>query len=48
VVEVQRYAKLFQVVAALCPARGFSRSLYGRQQQRNKQSDDGDHHQEFY
>jgi hypothetical protein len=47
-VVVQRDADLSQVVYALRPASGFSRSLDGRQHQADQDADDGDHHQEFH
>jgi hypothetical protein len=40
-------AELFEVVFALRSASGFASLLNGGQQERHKDGDDGDHHEEF-
>src|SRR5690606_24823647 len=47
VVVVHCQADLLQVVAALGAAGGLSCLLDGRQQQRNQDRDDRDHHEQF-
>ncbi len=42
-----RQAELFQIVAALHPVRGFTDLLHGRQQQADKNGDDGNHDQQL-
>lgn len=48
VVHVQTQAELLQVIGARHPPRRFPRGLHGRQQQRDEDADDRDHHQQFY
>jgi hypothetical protein len=47
VVVVKRQAKLLQVIFALRPTCCLTRLLYGRQQQRHKDGNDGNHDQKF-
>ena len=39
--------QLLQIVGALRPTGRFAACLHGRQQERDQDADDGDHHQEF-
>ena len=43
----KRQADLLEVVLALQLSGGLARRLHRRQQQRDQNADDGDHHQEF-
>jgi hypothetical protein len=45
---VQSQPELSHVVAATHPPRSLSSGLDGRQQQRDKHSDNGDDHQQFH
>ena len=44
---MKRDAKLVQIVLALGAAGGFASRLHGRQQQRDKNTDDCDHYQQL-
>jgi hypothetical protein len=44
---VQREADLFQVIGALRAAGRLAGGLHGRQQERDENGDDGDHHQQL-
>jgi hypothetical protein len=44
---VQRQSNLFEIVLALRPAGGFTRLLHRRQQERDQDRDNGDHHEQF-
>jgi hypothetical protein len=46
-VQVQGNADLFEVVLAAGAAGRFAHFLHGRQQQAEKDRDNGDHHQQF-
>ena len=46
-VIVQRQTKLLKVVLAARAAGGFAGRLHGRQQQRDKNADDGDHNEQL-
>src|SRR5262249_6518175 len=46
-IVVDRQPQLLQVVLTLRSPRGFPRLLHGRQQQRDQDRNDGDHHQKF-
>ncbi|OYV85460.1 MAG: hypothetical protein B7Z73_13535 [Planctomycetia bacterium 21-64-5] len=43
----QRQADLLEVIVAVGAARGFAGGLHRRQQQRDQQTDDGDHHEQL-
>ena len=45
--ELKREAYLLNIVLASSPPRRFPRGLNGRQQQRDQDADDRDHHQKF-
>ena len=47
VVVHQRQAKLLHVVLALAASGGFPGLLYGREQQRDEDGDDRNHHQQL-
>src|SRR5262249_7865212 len=47
VVVVQGDAHLFEVVGALGAVGGVADLLHGRQEQRDQDADDGDHHQQL-
>ena len=47
VVVVQRQANLFEIVLALRPPRRLTSLLHGRQQQRNQDSNNRDHDEQF-
>ena len=42
---LQRHTNLFESVRVLRHPLGFAGCLYGWQQERNEEADDGDHHQ---
>ena len=47
VIVLCRNTHLLQIIAALTAAGSFAGSLHGRQEKRNQDGDDGDHHQQF-
>jgi hypothetical protein len=47
VVVVTGQADVVEIVAALSATGGFACLLHGRQQERDENGDDGDHHQQF-
>jgi hypothetical protein len=47
VIRVHRDANLLEIIQTLRAASAFARSLYGRQQQRDQNSDDRNHDQQL-
>ena len=47
VVVVQRKSHLVEVVLTTCPVRRFSNLLHGGEEQRDQDTNNGDHHQQF-
>ncbi len=48
VIVVQGQADLLQIIGASRTPRTFAGRLHGRQEQRNENADDGDHHKQLH